>query len=87
MPPTKIGYCVGCGAEGEVRSDRRKRPYWRCIFCGITIFMPTEVSVIGFNLMQSIIRKSPLRYREAIMRRMAKDRRRKIKDEKAASKP
>ena len=58
-------YCPGCGAEGPLRKDKYKRPYWRCYLCGMSLFLRTTASEAGFWIMQSIIRKRHSEYRKA----------------------
>jgi hypothetical protein len=65
----KIGrpcYCPGCLTVLPIRYDKKGKPYFRCQFCALTIFMGTEFAYIAFLMMQNVVAKAPERWREMV---------------------
>jgi len=67
IPQDQTYTCIGCGVEGRVALDKRGRPFWRCHLCGITLFLPTEVSQAGFMVFQKIAAKMKGQFRQLII--------------------
>lgn len=61
-------YCPGCVTLLPLRIDKNGNPYFRCQLCGLTIFMGTEFAQVSFLMLQSVIKKSPERWREMVKR-------------------
>lgn len=47
--------CPFCASAGQVRLDRRSRPYWSCTGCATRVFMHTDVGFLGFSLISGMV--------------------------------
>lgn len=59
-------YCPGCLTVLPLKIDKNGNPYFRCQLCALTIFMGTAFAQVSFMVLQRVIGKSPIRWREAV---------------------
>jgi len=47
--------CPFCASGGQLRLDKKDRPYWSCLGCGSRVFLHTDVGFLGFALVSGMV--------------------------------
>lgn len=84
IPLGRVYHCPGCGAEGVVRLDKNKHPFWSCTICGIRIFIKSATAEYGFMVLQKWLDSTHERFRQAVLLSEAKERKQYIVKQRKA---
>jgi transcription elongation factor Elf1 len=74
IPLNRLYHCPGCGAEGVVKLDKHKHPYWCCSICGLRMFIKSATCEFGFLVLQKWLSVTHDRFRHAVLIAEAKER-------------
>lgn len=85
IPLDRAYHCPGCGAEGVVKLDKHKHPYWCCSICGLRMFIKSPTCEYGFMVLQKWLDGSHVQFRHAVLLSEAKERKLYLAKAKKAS--